>query len=157
MIETPRGWGAVIAVYGSPTYSELSGGNVDMEDAWEAEVLVLVRRVCNTRFNVRLHHLVVEPFQKALWAALADAPAYTVRMLGGYCPRHQRHNPALPLSIHSYGAAVDFNWDTNPMGPELKTDLPPPFVNAFRNQGWEWGGDWKGIKDAMHFQYARGV
>lgn len=153
----PTGWDQVKLVFGNPGYEELSGGNVDIDDAWEAKNLVVVEHVCGTKFNVRLHYKIVENFKTVFGAALVDCPAYTVRMVGGYCPRHQRHNPKLPLSLHSYGVAVDFNWDTNPMGPTLDSDLPPAFIANFKAHGWEWGGDWKGIKDPMHFQFARKV
>jgi hypothetical protein len=153
----PRGWKAVKAFYGDPAFLELSGGNVDLDDAWEAQNLVLLRKVGGTKLNVRLHYKVAPYFLAAFAAALTDAPAYTVRLLGGFCARHQRHDPRLPLSLHAYGAAVDVNWDTNPMGKILVTDLPRTLVDAFRNHGWEWGGDWTGVKDPMHFQYARGV
>jgi DNA repair exonuclease SbcCD ATPase subunit len=32
------------------------------------------------------------------------------------------------------------------------TDLPLWFVQAFTEQGWQWG-EWEGFSDAMHFQY----
>lgn len=157
MIIAPVGWKQVHLTYGNPSFTELSGGNVDIEDAWEAENLVLIKNVCGTNLRIRLHHRAVEPFERALAAALVEAPQYTIRLLGGYSPRHQRHDPKLPLSIHALGAAIDINWDKNPMGSTLITDLPPALVAAFKREGWEWGGDWKKIKDAMHFQFAVGV
>jgi hypothetical protein len=58
------------------------------------------------------------------------------------------------LSMHSYGAAIDFDALNNGFGdttPKLKrTD---PLVQAFLAEGWIWGGSWQ-KPDAMHFQAA---
>ncbi len=32
------------------------------------------------------------------------------------------------------------------------TDLPPWFILAFAEHGWQWG-EWHGFSDAMHFDY----
>jgi hypothetical protein len=73
-------------------------------------------------------------------------------------------------SQHSYGLAVDINPFHNPYAkgelvlPELATDyvdrdrvLPGmvfdggTVVEAFAAIGWSWGGDWRSLKDWMHF------
>ncbi len=55
--------------------------------------------------------------------------------------------------------AVDINWDKNPYGPNLVTDMPRAMVDeicALRTidglQIWRWGGYYSGNKDAMHFE-----
>lgn len=156
-MDVPVGLTGLDEAYGSFTYHELSGGNVQLDGSWEADNLVTLRNVCGTGLNIRLHHLVVPLFQEGLTAAMKVAPDYAVRMLGGFCPRHQLHDATKPLSVHSWGAAFDVNWDKNPVGHVLVTDLPSAFVSAFTSRGWDWGGSWKHSKDAMHFQYARGV
>lgn len=62
-------------------------------------------------------------------------------------------------SLHAYGIAIDLNWSTNPYGKKLITDMPRGMVNdilAIRtNNGkrvWGWGGNWRGNKDAMHYE-----
>lgn len=60
------------------------------------------------------------------------------------------------LSMHAYGAAIDFDAGENEMGPTVgrfKDD--DILVVAFKNEGWIWGGDWCGRKDGMHVQAAR--
>ena len=79
-----------------------------------------------------------------------------MRQLGGFCARHKMHDVKRALSIHSWGAAFDVNWDTNGVGARATSDLPKDFVAAFTEQGWNWGGNWKSPKDFMHFQYATG-
>jgi hypothetical protein len=73
-------------------------------------------------------------------------------------------------SEHAYGRAVDVNPFMNPyvkrdvILPELarsytrRDDVRPGMlvrgsavVRAFTAQGWEWGGDWRSLKDYMHF------
>jgi peptidoglycan hydrolase-like protein with peptidoglycan-binding domain len=87
-------------------------------------------------------------------------------------------------SLHSYGIAVDVNWDTNPFketpdrrpvrfsskptqterAAEVKlgiadTDMTPEMIQdvlAIKTRNgqrvFEWGGNWKDRKDAMHFE-----
>jgi hypothetical protein len=59
--------------------------------------------------------------------------------------------------------AVDINPQANPLvtlknqGDPFRYDMPNAFIAAFRDNGWVWGGDFKGLtKDPMHFQYASG-
>ena len=78
-------------------------------------------------------------------------------------------------SLHAYGVgfvftfwsgvriatslAVDINWDTNPYGPRLVTDMPRAMIDDICRirtksgaQVWRWGGYYRGNKDAMHFE-----
>ncbi|MFS1304239.1 M15 family metallopeptidase [Streptosporangium longisporum] len=79
-------------------------------------------------------------------------------------------------SRHAYGRAVDINPRENPYvyadgsGSHsnarkfLKRPLKAPgvinpgdrVVRAFEREGWEWGGDWSGIKDYQHFSMGGG-
>jgi hypothetical protein len=78
-----------------------------------------------------------------------DTGAYNCRLITG----------GTNYSLHAYGIALDLNWQTNPYGPTLITDMPPAMVadiKAIRtNAGlpvWRWGGDYSGNKDAMHYE-----
>jgi hypothetical protein len=74
------------------------------------------------------------------------------------------------LSQHAYGLAIDVNSFQNPyvkdglVLPELASayldrgDVRPGMivpddvvVSAFASIGWEWGGDWRSLKDYQHF------
>jgi len=64
-------------------------------------------------------------------------------------------------SLHAYGTAIDINWDTNPYRADgrLVTDMPPAMISDITgmrtNSGapvWGWGGAYRSIKDAMHFE-----
>lgn len=56
-------------------------------------------------------------------------------------------------SNHSWGLAVDLNSLTNPMGSRLITDMPNWMPALWKEHGFRWGGDYRGRKDAMHFEY----
>jgi hypothetical protein len=77
-------------------------------------------------------------------------------------------------SEHAYGMAIDINPVQNPYvsGSHVSPAAGRPYVNrrrrakgmirangavvkAFASIGWEWGGNWRSVKDYMHFS-ARG-
>jgi hypothetical protein len=67
------------------------------------------------------------------------------------------------LSNHAFGIAVDINPSTNPNCGvtrschclnDLITDMPADFVQAFKDAGFDWGGDWSDHPDPMHFEWA---
>ena len=62
-------------------------------------------------------------------------------------------------SNHSFVTALDLNWNSNPYGRRLRTDMPMAMVRdilAIRTtsgaQVWGWGGLWSGNKDPMHYE-----
>jgi hypothetical protein len=83
-----------------------------------------------------------------------DSVGYQINDLGGYNDRDIRNQPG-KKSIHSYAAALDINSATNPLGSQLKTDMPGNIGQIASNLGLGWGGGWKSVKDAMHFSAAK--
>jgi peptidoglycan hydrolase-like protein with peptidoglycan-binding domain len=82
-----------------------------------------------------------------------------VRDTGGYNCR--RITGGKGHSLHAYGIAVDYNWNSNPFRADGKliTDMPSAMVaaiKAIRTKGgvqvFRWGGDFRSVKDAMHFE-----
>jgi hypothetical protein len=69
---------------------------------------------------------------------------------GGYNNRPIRGGST--PSYHAYGAAVDLNWGSNPMGAPLRTDIPSGVVQLWESHGFTWGGRWTSRPDPMHFQ-----
>ncbi|GAB4219946.1 MAG: hypothetical protein Fur009_8310 [Candidatus Microgenomates bacterium] len=65
-------------------------------------------------------------------------------------------NPNCKLSAHSFGIAVDINWDENCNGCN-NYNMPIEIVEIFEKYGFRWGGRYKQIFgatiDAMHFEY----
>lgn len=62
------------------------------------------------------------------------------------------------LSMHSFGIAVDINYESNCNGCETY-DMPKEIVDAFEKYGFRWGGRYKSIFgstiDPMHFEYLK--
>lgn len=88
------------------------------------------------------------------WIARGGDSFYRVTSVGAYNCRNATGSNR--LSVHAYGLAVDINPVQNPYGSALITDMPPEFRKLFLNEGWGWGGNWRSVKDAMHFSKDRG-
>lgn len=59
------------------------------------------------------------------------------------------------LSCHAFGAAADFHAEVLPLGHGVPSStMPQAVVDAFKAEGFFWGGDYHGRKDPMHFQSA---
>ena len=57
-------------------------------------------------------------------------------------------------SNHAWALAMDINPRENPYTHgALKTDIPLSVRTAFKAHGFKWGGDYRSVKDAMHFEY----
>ncbi len=56
------------------------------------------------------------------------------------------------MSTHAYGLALDINAALNPLA-STHGDFTKHLdvVDCFKRQGFDWGGDWNGRKDQMHF------
>jgi hypothetical protein len=73
---------------------------------------------------------------------------------GGYVNRAIKHTDR--PSNHSWGLAVDLNWDRNPetFDGEVHTDLPGWLVALWNRYGFAWGGHYRNRhKDPMHFEF----
>ena len=59
------------------------------------------------------------------------------------------------VSLHGHGIALDMNTLSNPYRGDnvLITDMPEWFVQAWRDAGFCWGGDWLYVKDPQHFAW----
>jgi len=73
------------------------------------------------------------------------------------------------VSQHSYGLAIDINWNDNPCFYNINTDVSNGYggyqpgknqysvtkevISIWKAHGFYWGGDWQGKKDTMHFSY----
>lgn len=112
----------------------------------------------------------VLPGSEPVWLAMAgvmEAYGYTIRKAdtGSYNCRPVTGGSA--PSLHSWPLAVDVNWTSNPYvrTPTLRpikwgveTDMPAAMVAEIESitaggvQALTWGGRWRRIKDAMHWQ-----
>jgi hypothetical protein len=71
---------------------------------------------------------------------------------GCYNPRRIRGS-ATAWSNHSWACAIDLAPSKN--GFNMKTTLSNIVIDAFKRQGARWGGDYRGRKDPMHFEFVR--
>lgn len=55
-------------------------------------------------------------------------------------------------SNHSWACAIDLSPGTNGFSYQAGTTLSHVVIDAFKRQGFFWGGDYKGRKDSMHFE-----
>lgn len=113
------------------------------------------------RQSVRLHKKVAESAKrvfKRIWDAAAQSQAQIDAwgmsdFSGSYNYRQKRGGSS--LSMHAYGAAIDFDADRNGFGdrtPHFASSQP--VLDAFAAEGWVWGGHWS-KPDGMHWQAAR--
>jgi len=88
-----------------------------------------------------------------LAVSLAEGKYYSARISASWVWR--RIGGSYRMSTHSFGTSIDINWDTNPSRSDntLITDMPNWYVDAWRDAGFCWGGDWLNIKDPMHFSW----
>ncbi|MFH0295656.1 M15 family metallopeptidase [Bradyrhizobium sp. 31Argb] len=99
---------------------------------------------------VVVHKDAAESFRGFL--ADLEASGYKIHSLGGY--NHRNIAGSNRLSQHAYGNAIDINPGANPMRHGLlHTNLPDNVSDMAAKHGLSWGGDWRGRKDPMHFEW----
>lgn len=78
---------------------------------------------------------------------------YTIKTIGGFRQAVGGGQVADGASYHQYGAAIDINPNENPCCSVASYDMPKEYIDAFHNHGWSWGGNWRTLKDYMHFEF----
>jgi len=82
-----------------------------------------------------------------------EGTGYDIKSIGGY--NYRNIAGTNKLSNHALGNAIDINPMANPdtgRGGRLITDMPAGIGEIANRNGFDWGGDWKSKKDAMHFE-----
>lgn len=111
------------------------------------------------RINLRFHP-VVTPWARAC-AAVFFHNGYAFRELAGGSVSCRKITGGTKTSPHAHGIAFDINPSKNPYRPDgvLITDIPAIVIAQLKairtNNGksvTNWGGDWGGTKDPMHFE-----
>lgn len=151
--------GALDAFYGDPRGSF---GNVDA--GWESANITQI--TCPWRLKsgqrIQIHKKCAESLERilnAIWDhARHDQATINAAHLdsfdGSFVYRANVNNPS-KLSLHAYGAALDFAANWNPNGKHWVDNgvmLPRWAIDAFLAEGWCWGGDFSRTADPMHFQ-----
>ena len=106
--------------------------------------------------TIRVHRRALPAFERVsanLAAAAASGKWYPISVVRGQSSRTVAGKYS--MSYHAFGAAVDINPAGNPYRSDntLITNMPGWFVDAWRDAGFCWGGDWLEYKDTMHFSW----
>ena len=109
--------------------------------------------------TVQVHRLALPAFElvnENLAAEDARGNYYPVTVAYGHAFRAVTGG-SHRMSFHAFGTAVDINPAQNPYSaedpPRFITNMPAWYVQAWRDAGFCWGGDWQSIKDTMHFSW----
>lgn len=160
--------------FGEP--ARVTGTGVSADPQWVADNLVTVRLPWKAHAawdatlpirTLQVHRLAAPSLERALdriWTEAGQSQT-EIRRLGldavggGYNFRPIRTSQGASgrLSTHAYGCAVDFDPARNALGdaePNLALPENRYVIDAFRAEGWVWGGHWP-QPDGMHFQAAR--
>lgn len=136
--------------FGSFSYRYFANGTIVPDPAWVranivyADVPILGRVQC--------HRLVIPQLRAALAEVQLSGLAgsiYRGQYAGCYNPRFIDRNPAQPVSLHTWGIALDLNVPGNQRGTAGQIDRR--VVAIFKRWGFAWGGDWA-YTDPMHFE-----
>jgi hypothetical protein len=137
-------------------------GEVVVHEDYASDFVRLFRRLYAARFPIRRLRLVDHYGGSDIRSMKADnTSAFNCRWAAG--------NPGV-WSMHAYGQAIDVNPVENPSvrGRHVSPPAGRPFADrsrhrrgmiylhdpvwsAFRAIGWEWGGQWRTLKDYQHF------
>ena len=160
----PRNRAEVMQMFGNP-------GKGSPDPAWVKANIITVRDLPGVphKWYFQTHRLVEPYIREAFRRALLADPDYEIERAASFVFRHMRHDPKLPLSMHSWGIAFDVDPGLNPAVtfPAGKTPAPwskawnkqwprglsQPFVEAIESVGFAWGGRWRGYCDPMHFEF----
>lgn len=104
---------------------------------------------------VRCHRTLVEMLDGAMGQLVDEGLGHLVDpagFAGCWNPRYIRPTTGRSsgISRHAWGAAVDLNATSNPIGSAGTQD--PRLVEVMAEWGFTWGGDWL-VPDPMHFEY----
>lgn len=138
-------------------------GRSDGSERWENENLVEITppyamNMDGTKIRlIKCHRRVAESLLRILHAIkdhFRGAPE-AIRAAGmdryDGCYNFRNVRGAGHLSMHAYGAAIDFDAAENPLGA-THGKMQPAVVAIFKAEGWRWGGDYTGRKDPMHYE-----
>jgi hypothetical protein len=155
---------AVVAVAYPGFDGKLRRGQLVVDRDLEKDVLAVFEVVRAERFPLRSVIPVSHPaFRKnGRWDDDLSMAANNTS-----CFNYREVTGGTSLSKHALGRAIDINPLQNPyikgkltLPPESKYDpdapgtltADHPVTKAFLARGWEWGGNWKSLKDYQHFE-----
>jgi hypothetical protein len=134
--------------FGAFSYRYYDDGTIEPDARWVAANIVRAR--VPVLGWVTCHRLMVPQLRRALAEVEAAGLGGLIHSYDGcYVPRFIERDPSHPVSLHTWGIAIDLDASTNGRGGRGTMD--PRIVNAFKRWGFRWGGDWT-YTDPMHFE-----
>jgi hypothetical protein len=153
-----------IGVYDAD-FSSTHGDFISLDPSWISSNIVNVNLINGGK--AQFHKKYADRLQKAFEAACKATGWTPENPSKGYCPKPnggfvQRRSRAPSESVkpveqrqiggHAWGTSIDLgSAQENPMGGGGKIRQYPEFINAMKQNGFIWGGDWSN-KDDMHFE-----
>jgi hypothetical protein len=134
---------------GRPNYATVANMGDPKAPGWEQQNLTQIQAGGQTW---QVNKKAAQGFQ-GLIDELA-ARGYPLKSGGGFNYRNIRGSKTT-LSQHAFGNAIDINPEDNPLG-SAANNLPPDIAEIAARHGLVWGGNFKGRKDPMHFEWAGG-
>jgi hypothetical protein len=134
--------------FGAFSYRYYPDGTIVPDNEWVRQNIVSARvPILGT---VTCHRLMIPQLRAALQDVVDAGLAATIHTYNGcYVPRFMEHDPKHPVSLHTWGIAIDLDSATNGRGTQGTMD--PRVVQIFKRWGFRWGGDWSWT-DPMHFE-----
>ena len=139
---------------GEFSYTQVGGSTFDQDETF-VETNIVTERV-PLLGELRCHRRVVEMLAGAMTTLVEEGLAHLVEpagFAGCWFPRFI--SPAVGvssgLSRHAWGAAIDLNAGSNPVGSSGNQDAR--LIETMEGWGFTWGGDWL-VPDPMHFEFA---
>lgn len=155
----PNGWGEIAQFYTLPTRND--DGTVTQE--WKNNNLVTVVTPFQftlswggTVTKITCHRKIVNALLQVLNKVKAEGlDGYLSQSYGG-CYQDRAIRGSAHLSMHAFGAALDFRVAQNPLGGVGELEMAQSIEPIFASYGFTWGGDFQGRKDPQHFQAGSG-
>ncbi|MQA80514.1 MAG: M15 family peptidase [Streptosporangiales bacterium] len=143
---------AAAQAFGTFSYRYSANGTISPDPQWvraniRTETVPLLGKVT-------CHRLMLPQLRGALEEVVRSGIAAKIHpdeYAGCYVPRFIESNPNQPISLHTWGIALDMNVPGNQRG--TRGEMDRRVVAIFKKWGFSWGGDWS-YTDPMHFELA---
>jgi len=134
--------------FGAFSYRYYPDGTIVPDARWVRENIVTA--TVPILGQVTCHRLMIPQLRAALRDVARAGLASKIHTYNGcYVPRFMERDPSHPVSLHTWGIAIDLDAGTNGRGSRGTMD--PQVVQIFKRWGFRWGGDWSWT-DPMHFE-----
>lgn len=134
--------------FGAFSYRYYPDGTIVPDARWVRENIVSEQ--VPLLGTITCHRLMFPQLRGALNDVVKAGLSAKVHTFSGcYVPRFMERDPAHPVSLHTWGIAIDLDATHNARG--TRGSMDPRVVAIFKSWGFRWGGDWS-WSDPMHFE-----